>query len=71
VHLNVYVPKEKEEIVKALNEVSRRQGKQKNELVLEALKAFLEPARPTLGVFHLGEVSIPRRDDLYLEHWDR
>ena len=69
--LNVYVPKEKAHIAQALDEAAKRTGRQKNELVLEAIEAFLGQMRPRLGTFSLGEVDLPPRGELYLERWTR
>jgi hypothetical protein len=64
--LNIYVPKEKEDVIEALDRAARRTGRPKNELALEALEAYLGGAPGELGVFHLGSVTFPSRDDLYL-----
>lgn len=69
--LNVYVPKEKAEIVRALDAAAKRTGRPKNELVLEALEAYLQRARPQLEVFELGVGTWPSRGELYLERWHR
>lgn len=69
--LNVYIPKEKEPVVRALDKVSQRLGKQKNDLVIEAIEAYLERTKPTLGSFDLGETLFPERDSLYLERWSK
>ena len=69
--LNIYVPREKEDVVAALDEAARRLGRQKNELVIEALESYLAVERPPLGVFHLGQVPAFDRDDLYVEKWGR
>lgn len=66
--LNIYVPKEKARLVEALDEATKRTGRQKNDLVLEALEAYLTRVRPVLDVFHLGPVEVTSRSDLYLEH---
>jgi ketosteroid isomerase-like protein len=68
--LNVYVPREKEGIVAAVDETARRLGRQKNEIVLGALETYVAAARPPVGIFHLGAVKDVARDDLYLEKWD-
>jgi hypothetical protein len=64
--LNVYVPKQKMRIVQALDEAKKRTGKAKNEIVLAALESYLSRSRPELGVFHLGKVDLPPRDELYV-----
>jgi hypothetical protein len=65
--LNVYIPKQKERIVQALDEATKRTGKPKNEIVLAALESYLSRSRPELGVFHLGKVEFPPRDELYVD----
>ena len=69
--LNVYVPREKERVVAALNETARRLGRQKNDLVIEALESYLAETRPAVGVFRLGTVQLPPCEELHLERWDR
>ncbi len=69
--LNVYIPRDTEHVVVALDETARRLGRQKNELVIEALETYLAAARPPVGVFHLGPVHGAARADLYLEKWER
>ena len=44
--LNIYVPRTKASVLKELDRVSRETGRQKNELVLEALERFLESPPP-------------------------
>lgn len=63
--LNIYVPKEKEALLKALDTVARASGKPKNELVLEALEKYLALAAPEPGCFSLGAVKPFHRADLY------
>lgn len=70
VQINIYVPKEKEKVVGALDEASRRTGRPKSELVLDALEEYLQHLTPPLPSFHLGQVLFPRRDDLYLDRDD-
>ena len=65
--LNIYVPKQKEPVVRALDEANRRTGRPKNEIILDALEAYLRQDRPRLGSFHLGQVEITSRDELHLE----
>jgi hypothetical protein len=71
--LNVYVPRDKESVLAALDDAARRLGRQKNDLVIEAIETYLAHSRPGgLGVFHLGEVAAAptaQREDLYLERW--
>lgn len=69
--LNIYVPNEKTEVVTALDEAARRQGRPENEIVLEAVKAYLGRVCPDLGVFRLGPVDLPCRGYVHLERWER
>lgn len=66
--LNVYIPKEKARLIEALDEAAKRTGRQKNEIVLEALEGYLVRVRSKLDVFHLGAVEPATRDELHLEH---
>ena len=68
--LNIYVPKEKEGVVQALDEAAKRTGKQKDELVLELLEAYLAKEPPQWEVFDLGLIKMPARDEIYMERWD-
>jgi hypothetical protein len=68
--LNIYVPKERAGVLEALDLVARRTGRRKNEVALEALETYLGKAKTELGVYHLGEVRMPSRDELYLENWE-
>jgi hypothetical protein len=68
--LNIYVPKQKEPVVRALDEATRRTGRPKNEIILDALEAYLRQHSARLGSFHLGQVSIPSRDEVYLDRGD-
>jgi hypothetical protein len=63
--LNIYVPARKRGLLKELEEASRKSGRPKNDLLLEALERYLTPSRQTLGRHHLGEVKAWRRGDLY------
>ena len=69
--LNVYIPRDKEAIIEELDATAKRIGRPKNELVLEAVEAYLVEHRPALDVFRLGEVDMPSRDELYGERWER
>ena len=51
----------------ALDEAAQRLGKQKNEIVIEAIEQFLADRRPEIGVFSLGALQMPPRDDLHLD----
>jgi metal-responsive CopG/Arc/MetJ family transcriptional regulator len=63
--LNIYVPSQKSRLLRELDEASRRTGRPKNELVMEALERYLPTTRPTLGRHRLGEVKGWHRRDLY------
>jgi hypothetical protein len=68
--LTIYVPKQKEPIVRALAEAARRTGRPKNGIILDALDVYLRQHSARLGSFHLGQVSIPSRDDVYVDRED-
>jgi hypothetical protein len=65
--LNIYVPDDKAQVLADLNEEARRTRRPKNEIVLEALETYLQSAPLELGVYHLGKVNWPDRDELYLD----
>lgn len=69
--LNIYVPVDRAEVVRALDEAARTQGRPKSEIVLDALDEYLRRTAPALGSFHLGATALPDRDQLYLERWER
>lgn len=69
--LNVYVPKSRAFLIERLDETARRTGRQKNELVLEALAAYLVRERPKPGLHDLGKIEMPSREELYGEYLDR
>lgn len=63
--LNVYVPKEKGEVLKTLERVSEITKRPKNELVLEALERYLSNTPIVLGRFSMGDLDVPRRAEIY------
>lgn len=63
---NIYVPKDKEDIIKKLNDLSSLTGRPKNELVMEALEKFVKPEKPSPGRFKLGTKPF-NRQELYEE----
>jgi hypothetical protein len=69
--LNIYVPKSRAGVVADLERVSRETGRQKNEIVLEALARFLAAHGPEIPTFHLGSVKSWKRGDLYQDRLDR
>ncbi len=69
---NIYVPKEKGNLLTALDRAAARTGRPKNELVLEALEKYLPTVTPRdLGKFSLGTIRTPRRADIYEERLGR
>lgn len=71
VQLNIYVPKSRSKLLAALDRASRETGRQKNEIVLDALDRFLEEQPREMGRYHLGAVIPWRRGDLYEDRLDR
>ncbi|HVA25202.1 MAG TPA: ribbon-helix-helix domain-containing protein [Chloroflexota bacterium] len=73
--LNVYVPKEREAVIRALDEMARTSGKSKNQLVLDAIDHYLgdvatgEP-HPKLRTYRLGVIEPWSRESLYEERFD-
>ncbi len=63
--LNVYIPKGRERVLAALERAAAATGRQKNDLVIEALDEYLKRVVPEFRAFHLGEVRIPPRGELY------
>jgi len=71
--LNLYVPKEREYLVEALDRAAVDKSVAKNMLVLDALEAYLgstAAGSPKLRTFDLGEVAAWSREDLYSERLD-
>lgn len=69
--LNIYIPKDKSHVIKALEDVSQATKRQKNELVLEALERYLPKMNVELGKFSLGQSEMPKRGKLYESRLDR
>ncbi len=65
--LNVYIPENRREIVRLLEVASKRTGRAKNELVLEALDRFLRGSSGIreLGQHRMGQMRTSRRADVY------
>lgn len=65
--MNIYVPKDKENLVDALERAAADSGRPKNELVLEALERYLRAAkRPVeLARVSLGQTTPAPRRELY------
>jgi len=65
--MNVYVPKDKEVLLSALDRAARQTGRPKNELVLEALARYLAETERSveLASFNLGEMRLGTRSELY------
>lgn len=63
--LNIYLPKAKAAVLHRLDEAARRTGKAKNELVIEAIEAYLAESPPVFGTYNLGGSPFPSRAELY------
>lgn len=64
--LNVYIPKEKAEILTLLEQTAEHTGRPKNELIIEALERYLpSKVSASLGKFSLGEVKPLSRAEIY------
>jgi len=64
--LNVYIPKEKAEILTLLEQTAELTKRPKNELIIEALERYLPSKVPaSLGKFSLGEVKPLSRAEIY------
>jgi len=61
--LNIYIPKGRADILRALDRASRETGRQKSDLVLEALERYLAENSRELGRYHMGETIRWRRGD--------
>lgn len=59
--LNIYVPKEKSNVLTALEHYAASTRRPKNEIVLEALERYLSTGPMALGKFSLGDLDTPRR----------
>lgn len=74
--MNVYIPRDRESTLRRLDRVSRRTGRPKSELVLEAIDAYLDgldreggpDAIPSFRTFDLGVGAMPTRAELYELH---
>ena len=67
--LNLYIPKEKGSVLRRLDEAAKRRGRPKNELVIEAIEAYLQEAgKPAEFVpTNIGVGEAPSREQLYDE----
>jgi hypothetical protein len=65
--LNIYVPKDKQDIVRKLDAAARVLGRPKNELVIEALEKYLRTNSPTvrLGKYPTRVIGSLSRTDIY------
>jgi hypothetical protein len=73
--MNVYVPRDREATLRRLDRASRRTGRPKSKLVLDAIDAYLEDldradhadaaSTPSFRTFDLGTGSVPTRAELY------
>ncbi|MEW6279616.1 MAG: ribbon-helix-helix protein, CopG family [Candidatus Eremiobacterota bacterium] len=72
--LNVYVPRDRADLLERLDQLVRLEGRNKNQIVLEALEEYirarLEAEQPFL-VCELGVRAPWTRGDLYEERLDR
>jgi hypothetical protein len=73
VQLNVYVPKSQTDVIERLNRVAARLGRNKNDVVLEAigekvaqLEAGLPATRPQFKSYAIG-AGVFSREQLYSE----
>jgi hypothetical protein len=70
--LNIHVPKDREDVVRALEAEVIASGRPKNQIVLDALAAYLQRRKrrrkvPELPVWHLGVMGPLHRADIYEE----
>lgn len=70
--LNIHVPKEREAVIAQLDAMAAAGGRPKNQVVLDALEAYLAPRRrstapPRLRPRRLGVRDRLHRADLYAE----
>lgn len=65
--VNIYVPKDKQDIVRKLDAAARALGRPKNELVIEALEKYLRTNSPTvrLGKYPTRVIGSLSRTDIY------
>ena len=76
VQLNIHVPREREGVIAELEAEATASGRAKNQIVLDALTAYLRRRRkrsgeaPRLRTWNLGTIGELRRADLYEERAD-
>lgn len=65
--LNIYVPKDKEDLLARLDAVSKELGRPKNEMVIEALERYLRLNAPIaeLGKYATRVTGSLSRRDIY------
>lgn len=65
--MNIYVPKDRENVVAELERAAARTGRPKNELVLEAIETYLVEASQSIELdsLSLGKVKSVTRKELY------
>ena len=68
---SIYVPKDKARILEALDEKAKGSGRPKNEIVLEALEAYLAKEPLLLKTYNLGPIDMPTREEIYDEVIER
>ncbi len=68
--LNIHVPRDREEVVAQLDAEAEASGRPKNQIVLDAIAAYLRRGRrhrPRLRAWNLGVPADLRREDIYRE----
>ncbi len=73
--LNIHVPRDREEVVAQLDAEAEASGRPKNQIVLDAIAAYLRPGRrhrrvAELPAWNLGITGSLRRADIYQERED-
>lgn len=69
--LNTYVPKDRANLVEALDAEAKRTGRSKNDIVLDALEAYLQKKPLKWESHNLGLFEMPSRAEIYEEVIDR
>jgi len=73
--LNIHVPRGREEVLARLDAEAEASGRPKNQIVLDAIAAYLRPGRrrravPELPSWNLGVMGSLHRADIYEERED-
>jgi hypothetical protein len=71
--MNIYVPKNKEALLAALDRAATLSNRPKNELVLEALERYLTGTERSVEFksFSLGDMRTGRREELYRDRLEK